>query len=334
MITITEYGRLKTPKAKAPDQRFLLNPTNNARKNPKQSIYWYGCCPMGYKQVSKLLPKAIERACPEVDAKKMKITGNSWRKTTVQAGADAGVNGAMMSKILGHANLESKLAYMKESNEAHTAIGLSLNRTIMGKQNNNYQDVYRECKEAGFGGHSGEEAMPAPGPPMPVTDRPHTISSAYEKSHQRPPLQRVTFAPPDKAGTIYEEERVFTEDAAVSRPVVPQYAAVLRAPVAQYAEVSRPLVPQYTAALRPPVAQYVTVSRHPVPQHGFSLDQTNPSMPVPGKTAAAVLAKQSLAMAGPSPQQMSNFQCYQPDMGEWKICASLNVICHMYVKML
>ena len=135
MITITEYGRLKTPKAKAPDQRFLLNPTNNARKNPKQSIYWYGCCPMGYKQVSKLLPKAIERACPEVDAKKMKITGNSWRKTTVQAGADAGVNGAMMSKILGHANLESKLAYMKESNEAHTAIGLSLNRTIMGKQN-------------------------------------------------------------------------------------------------------------------------------------------------------------------------------------------------------
>ena len=282
---------------------------------------------MGYKQVSKLLPNAIERACPEVDAKKMKITGNSWRKTTVQAGADAGVNGAMMSKILGHANLESKLAYMKESNEAHKAIGLSLNRTIMGKHGNNYQDVYRECKEAGFSGRSGEEAMPAPGSPMPVTDRPHTISSAYEKSYQRPPLQRVTFAPP-------EEERVFTEEphyAAVSRPVVPQYAAVLRAPVAQYADVSRPLVPQYTAVPRPPVAQYVTVSRPPLPQPCFSLDQTNPSVPVPGKTAAAVLAKQSLAMAGPSPQQMSNFQCYQPDMGEWKICASLNVICHMYV---
>ena len=43
-----------------------------------------------------------------------------------------------------------------------------------------------------------------PGPPM--TDRPHTISSAYEKSHQRPLLQPYTFAPPDRAGTIPEED--------------------------------------------------------------------------------------------------------------------------------
>ena len=41
-----------------------------------------------------------------------------------------------------------------------------------------------------------------PGPPM--TDRPHTISSAYEKSHQRPLLQPYTFNPPDK--TIPEED--------------------------------------------------------------------------------------------------------------------------------
>ena len=29
-----------------------------------------------------------------------------------------------------------------------------------------------------------------------LTDRPHTISSAYEKGHQRPQLQPYTFAPP------------------------------------------------------------------------------------------------------------------------------------------
>ena len=132
-----------------------------------------------------------------------------------------------------------------------------------------------------------------PGPPM--TDRPHTISSAYEKSHQRPLLQPYTFAPPDRAGTIPEEdERGCTEE--------PQYAAV---------------------------------RRPPVPQRCISLDQTKPS--VPGKTAAAVLAKQKLATAAPQPQgpqQLPNFQCNQPDMGEWKICASLKVICHERVRAL
>ena len=36
-------------------------------------------------------------------------------------------------------------------------------------------------------------------------DRPHTISSAYEKGHQRPQLQPYTFSPPESTLTIPED---------------------------------------------------------------------------------------------------------------------------------
>ena len=112
-----------------------------------------------------------------------------------------------------------------------------------------------------------------PGPPM--TDRPHTISSAYEKSHQRPLLQPYTFAPPDK--TIPEEdERVNGQE-----------------------------------------ETYAAVRRPPVPQRCISLDRPS----VPGKTQAAIRAKQALATqsqlsSSGSQQQLPNFQCNQPDMGK------------------
>lgn len=130
-----------------------------------------------------------------------------------------------------------------------------------------------------------------PGPPM--TDRPHTISSAYEKSHQRPLLQPYTFAPPDK--TIPEE------DERVNGGQEETYAAV---------------------------------RRPPVPQRCISLDRPS----VPGKTQAAIRAKQALATQSQlshsgSQQQLPNFQCNQPDMGEchdchvsWMITAMCNAL--------
>jgi len=112
-----------------------------------------------------------------------------------------------------------------------------------------------------------------PGPPM--TDRPHTISSAYEKSHQRPLLQPYTFNPPDK--TIPEE------DERVNGLENGETYAVLRKP--------------------------------PVPQRCISLDRPS----VPGKTPAAMMAKQKLVIQSQlttsgSHQQLPNFQCNQPDM--------------------
>ena len=52
---------------------------------------------------------------------------------------------------------------------------------------------------------SGGWSVPGmPGPPL-LSDRPHTISSAYEKGHQRPALQPYTFNPPER--TIMEVGR-------------------------------------------------------------------------------------------------------------------------------
>jgi hypothetical protein len=39
-----------------------------------------------------------------------------------------------------------------------------------------------------------------------LNDRPHTISSAYEKGHQRPSLQPYTFNPPESGLTIQEHD--------------------------------------------------------------------------------------------------------------------------------
>ena len=118
-----------------------------------------------------------------------------------------------------------------------------------------------------------------PGPPM--TDRPHTISSAYEKSHQRPLLQPYTFAPPDK--TIPEED-------------------------------------ERVNGGQEPGETYAAVRRPPVPQRCISLDRPL----VPGKTQAAMRAKQALATqsqltSSGSHQQLPNFQCNQPNMGEFTV---------------
>ena len=114
-----------------------------------------------------------------------------------------------------------------------------------------------------------------PGPP--ISDRPHTISSAYEKSHQRPLLQPYTFSPPDK--TIMEEDE-------------------------------RPNGLEEGGG--------TVTSKPPVPQRCISFDR--PSLP--GKTPAAMKAKQKLAVqqsqlySSGSSSQLPNFQCNQPDMGE------------------
>ncbi len=55
--------------------------------------------------------------------------------------------------------------------------------------------------EPDLGSGSGWAVPGMPGPPL-LSDRPHTISSAYEKGHQRPSLQPYTFNPPER--TIME----------------------------------------------------------------------------------------------------------------------------------
>ena len=116
-----------------------------------------------------------------------------------------------------------------------------------------------------------------PGPP--ISDRPHTISSAYEKSHQRPHLQPYTFNPPDKPIMEEDERQNGLEEAGGG-------------------------------------GGGMSSKKPPVPQRCVSLDR--PSLP--GKTPAAMKAKQKLAVQQiqltTSGSQLPNFQCNQPDMGE------------------
>ena len=110
-----------------------------------------------------------------------------------------------------------------------------------------------------------------PGHP-PLTDRPHTISSAYEKGHQRPVLQPYTFNPPER--TIHEEEEGGKGAGQARRS-----------------------------------EEQLTTGKPPIPKRSFSLER--PSLP--GKTEAALAAKQRMMKQG---NNLPNFNCQQPDMGE------------------
>jgi len=112
-----------------------------------------------------------------------------------------------------------------------------------------------------------------PGPPM--TDRPHTISSAYEKGHQRPTLQPYTFNPPDKT-IIEEDERQVQSSNRGEGEDHPDGVA----------------------------------NKPPVPQRCVSLER--PSLP--GKTQAALIAKQRITQSTSQGSHLPTFNCNQPDM--------------------
>jgi len=108
-----------------------------------------------------------------------------------------------------------------------------------------------------------------------MTDRPHTISSAYEKGHQRPTLQPYTFNPPNK--TILEEDE---------RPSQP---------------CGRPGSHEQLESMS---------SKPPVPQRCVSLERPT----LPGKTQAAMIAKQRIAQNPSQGSHVPSFNCNQPDM--------------------
>ncbi len=78
----------------------------------------------------------------------------------------------------------------------------------------------------------------------PNGDRPHTISSAYEKGHQRPQLQPYTFSPPESTLTIHEcdQEEQSISSSSCKKPPVPKRIGQLSQ------ERDRPKVPGKTMA--------------------------------------------------------------------------------------
>jgi len=80
-----------------------------------------------------------------------------------------------------------------------------------------------------------------------ASERPHTISTAYEKGHQRPQLQPYTFSPPESTLTIHECD----QDEALE-PIQPIIINNKKPPVpkriGQLSAGDRPMVPSKTMA--------------------------------------------------------------------------------------
>ncbi|XP_023327809.1 mediator of RNA polymerase II transcription subunit 12 isoform X3 [Eurytemora carolleeae] len=128
---------------------------------------------------------------------------------------------------------------------------------------------------SGSGGSTPGAGWPglAPGMPgPPLSDRPHTISTAYDKGHQRPALQPYTFNKPERIRE--EEERPYStnpgyEEPIYCRPPVPQRCGSL----------DRPNVPT-----RPPnqrILQNTPISQNPNGLPNFACNQPDMGVPAP-----------------------------------------------------
>lgn len=73
-------------------------------------------------------------------------------------------------------------------------------------------------------------------------ERPHTISTAYEKGHQRPQLQPYTFSPPESTFTIHECDQTDEVEVNSKKPPVPKRIGQLTS------GLERPMVPNKTMA--------------------------------------------------------------------------------------
>ncbi|TRY62188.1 hypothetical protein TCAL_17208 [Tigriopus californicus] len=79
-----------------------------------------------------------------------------------------------------------------------------------------------------------------------LTERPHTISSAYEKGHQRPQLQPYTFQPPCESINENENET----DTLSRKPPVPQRCVSLDMQQRPVPKGKKPMNPQILAQIR------------------------------------------------------------------------------------
>ena len=110
-----------------------------------------------------------------------------------------------------------------------------------------------------------------------TNDRPHTISSAYEKGHQRPQLQPYTFSPPESTLTIHEceqDDETANQIASLQsnkKPPVPKRIGQLSG--------ERPMVPSKTLA-----ATMAAVKQQQLQQQQQQYQQKGGQGPLPSFT--------------------------------------------------
>ena len=158
------FAAKKTIHQNRPDGPLMLTISQKAEKAPGDHPWWFVDGAMGKNMIGDLVPQGVKET--GLDTGPLKITARSSRKTMAQAAAESVCSPEFTSKVMGHRSLDSKLSYMKVRDPAHKATSLAIGRTIAGKADNMFSDIYHQTKKK-------------------VEDKPCTVTSGEDHDDQR-----------------------------------------------------------------------------------------------------------------------------------------------------
>ena len=173
--TILLYQSKKTDVQKAPDKEFFLTVKRSAEKDPNKEMYWYLNHPMGINMIGGLFTAAIEKS--GLDIGNRRISATSARKNLAQVGASAAVPSPLLSRFLGQRNLDSKVHYVKNTQDIEKAASILIARGVQGHDTDNFTSMYNDVKSTQ---NCGENAQSEPSE---AVDSPVT---SYEPVHVSP----------------------------------------------------------------------------------------------------------------------------------------------------
>ena len=142
--TLDFFQSKKTEHQLGPKQPFLLTIKPKAEANPDKERYWFTNNRMGVNTIAKLYSSAFSEM--GINTKNLKISATSTRKQLIQSGAEAGVPGGVLSKMMGHALPETKYNYLENRDKTRQAASISIARRAMGNTETRFDDVIDEVK--------------------------------------------------------------------------------------------------------------------------------------------------------------------------------------------
>ena len=107
-------------------------------------MFWYTNQPMGVNLIGKLFANAITNS--GIDVGNRRISATSARKNLAQVGASASVPSALLSKMLGQKNLDSKVHYVSNTENIQKAASLVIARGVQGHDSEDFSSVYNDLK--------------------------------------------------------------------------------------------------------------------------------------------------------------------------------------------
>jgi hypothetical protein len=161
--TMMEFQRRKSPMQRNPEGPFYLSIKQSAERFPDVQQFWFTNQRMGEHTIAKLLPSAFD-ALEGVDSKQEKYSNSSARKSLMEGGVEAGVPEVLLSKVAGHASLDTIKNYVKGRDNAQKAVSLTLSRKMAAKGHVKYSEV---CDSIGDAASSSTAVQKFPFPSLP-----------------------------------------------------------------------------------------------------------------------------------------------------------------------